>query len=101
MEFRTRRYKKNKYRGIVYNYNHINVTHINATHILYQPELRGKFFLKNKINKFQILNRVIWGKFVKNNVFKNLLNYIGSEIVDDCINDVEDTIIAEGLFHIA
>ena len=38
------------------------------------------------------------GKFVKRNVFTNLLNYIGSEIVDDYIADVEYTLMTVSIY---
>ena len=57
--------------------------------------------MKERKNKYKIINRVIWGKFVKKNIFKNVLNYIGSEFTDDYISDVEDTIMALGIYHTA
>ena len=46
-----------------------------------------------KNNRYTVINRVILGKFDKRNEFTNLLNYIGSEIVDNYIADVEYTLI--------
>ena len=94
VEFRLGKYMKGIYKGMVYDYNPLNVTHI-----LYQPELRTKFFAKKR-GKI-IINRIICGKFIKRKVFKDLLNYIGSEFTDEYITDAEDTIMAVGLFHIA
>ena len=94
VEFRLGKYMKGIYKGMVYDYNPLNVTHI-----LYQPELRTKFFAKKR-GKI-IINRIIIGKFIKRKVFKDSLNYIGSEFTDEYITDAEDTIMAVGLFHIA
>ena len=46
-------------------------------------------------------NRVIWGKFIKNDLFKKTLIYIGKEFTDDYINDAEDTLMARGVYHLA
>ena len=96
VEFRARKYVNEKYKGEVYNFDRLNVTYI-----LYQPELRGKFFPKERHNKYKIFNRVIWGKLIKKKIFLNLLNYIGPDITDDYITDYEDTIMAVSLFHLA
>jgi len=93
IEFRAGQYTNGQFTGLVYDYNPLNIENI-----LYQPELRQKFFLKKE--KY-LLNRVIWGKFIKKSVFKELLNYIGSEYIDDYINEGEDTLMAVGIFHIA
>ena len=93
IEFRAGQYTNGNFTGMVYDYNPLNVENI-----LYQPELRKKFFLKKE--KY-LLNRVIWGKFIKKSVFTELLNYIGSEYVDDYINEGEDCLMAVGIFHIA
>ena len=64
VEFRARKYVNEKYKGEVYNFDRLNVTYI-----LYQPELRGKFFPKERHNKYKIFNRVIWGKLIKKKYF--------------------------------
>ena len=74
---------------------------LNVTHILYQPELKEKFFQKIDKNRYYLMNRVIWAKLIKRKVFKQLLDYIGSEYVDDYINEAEDTLMAVGLFNFA
>ena len=95
LEFPARRYIDGKFTEIKYNYSDINVSYI-----IIQPELRTKFFYtKNKI--ISIHNRVIWGKFIKKEIFKELITYLGSEIVDDYINEAEDTLMAVGVFHLA
>ena len=94
VEFRGGEYKNEIFKGMVYDYNPINVKKI-----IYQPELRVKFFFKKGKYKNTLLSRVIWGKFIKKNLFKELLNYIGSEYVDDYINYAEDCIMALSIFH--
>ena len=96
VEFRAREYSGKYKQKILYDY-----THLNVAHILYQPELREKFFQKINKNKYYLMNRVIWAKLIKGNVFKALLDYIGSEYVDDYINEAEDTLMAVGLFNFA
>ena len=96
IEFRGATYTNETFKGMVYDYNPLNVENI-----IYQPELRVKFFSKKGKDKYALINRVIWGKFIKKSLFKKLLNYIGSEYVDDYINIAEDTIMAVGIYHIA
>ena len=94
VEFRLGRYINEKFIDIIYDYNPINVEKI-----IYQPELRGKFFCKKGKCKFQLINRAIWAKFIKKTLFNKILNYIGSEYVDDYINYAEDCIMAVSIFH--
>ena len=94
VEFRLGQYKNEKFNGIIYDYNPINVEKI-----IYQPELREKFFYKKGKYKNTLINRSICGKFIKNKLFKEILNYIGSEYVDDYINYAEDCIMAVSIFH--
>jgi len=94
VEFRAGEYKNEIFKGMVYDYNPINVEKI-----IYQPELRVKFFCKKGKYKYTLISRAIWGKFIKNNLFKELLNYIGSEYVDDYINYAEDCIMSLSIFH--
>ena len=96
VEFRLGEYKNEKFNGIIYDYNPINVEKI-----IYQPELRLKFFLKKGKYKYAytLINRSICGKFIRNKLFKEILDYIGSEYVDDYINYAEDCIMAVSLFH--
>ena len=98
IEFGAGRYVNEKFKGIVYNYEN---ELINVKNIIYQPELRVKFFSKKGKYRYTLINRVIWGKFIKKNLFKELLNYIGSEYTNDYINLAEDTLMAVGIYHIA
>ena len=94
VEFRAGKYKNGIFEGIVYDYKHINLEKI-----IYQPELRVKFFCKKGKYKYTLISRSICGKFIKNNLFQESLNYIGSEYVDDYINYAEDCIMAVSVFH--
>ena len=94
VEFRAGEYKNGKFKGIVYDYNSINVEKI-----IYQPELRKIFFWKKGRYKYTLINRAIWGKFIQNKLFKEILNYIGSEYLDDYINFAEDCIMTVSIFH--
>ena len=95
VEFNAIHYSNGKFGKKIYNYS----TKKNFTNvIIYQPELRDKFINKKY---FYSENRVIWGKLIKQGLFKNVLLYLGKEITDDYINEAEDTIMAIGLFHLA
>ena len=46
--------------------------------IVYQPELRTKFFYIDERDKIRgILNRSIWGKLIKNKIFQEAIINIG------------------------
>jgi glycosyltransferase involved in cell wall biosynthesis len=72
--------------------------------IVYQPELRTKFFLLIKGKDFRnraIQNRSICAKIIKTQKFKKVLNLVGSKYTEDYINNYEDTIFIVALFQIA
>ena len=69
-----------------------------ANAIIYQSELRN-VFVDGK--NFILGNRVIWGKFIKNDLLQKTLIYIGKEFTDDYNNDAEDTLVAIGIYHLA
>jgi len=73
----------------------------NITNIIYQPELRIKFYPPKKNNLYYLENRSICGKLIKNELFQKILEYIGPEYTEDYINFAEDTIMAMSLFHLA
>ena len=59
-------------------------------------------FVEKKNNYYYYLhNRVIWGKLIKTEIFKKLLIFMGSEFVDDYLNEAEDTLEVVGLFLFA
>ena len=80
---------------IIYNYSKINISNI-----IYQPELRTKFFFK-QYKKYFLQNRVIWAKLIKKELFKDVLVYLGEDIVEDYINEAEDTLMLVGVLHLA
>ena len=75
---------------------------IETNDIVYQPELRTKFFLLNKDYRYRgIQNRNICGKIIKNIVFKKAVGNIGPKYTEDFILSYEDTIMTVSLFQIA
>lgn len=70
--------------------------------IIYQPELKFKFIkITEKIELWYYLNRQIWAKFIKNDIFKKVLEFIGPKYTEDNIIIYEDTIMSIALFIIA
>ena len=71
--------------------------------IIYQPELRTKFFLFVDNYKYRaIQNRNICGKIIKNKIFKKvLIDNIGQKYTEDFILNYEDTIMVVSLFQIS
>lgn len=75
---------------------------IKTNDIVYQPELRTKFFLLNKDYRYRaIQNRNVCGKIIKNIVYKKAVNNIGPKYTEDYILSYEDTIMTVSLFQIA
>ena len=67
--------------------------------IIYQPELRTKFFT---LTRHKILeNRSICAKIIKNKILKKVVNRVGPKYTEDYIITYEDTIMALTLFQIA
>ena len=67
--------------------------------IIYQPELKFKFIkLTEKDELWNYLNRQIWAKFIKKEIFKKVLEFIGTKYTDDNILTFEDTIMSVSLF---
>lgn len=95
VEFHAGFFVDGKIKEVIYNYSTINISNI-----IYQPELRTKFFFK-RYKKYFLQNRVIWSKLIKKELFKDVLVYLGDEIVDDYINEAEDTLMLVGIFHLA
>ena len=86
-----------KSRQVVYYYPKQNVSNI-----IYQPELRTKFVEKIKHeNNFLIVNRLIWGKLIKKELFQKILIYLGSDLTNEYITGIEDTLLIIGAFHLA
>ena len=96
VEFKARHYYRGRCIRIIYEYKNINISYI-----IHQPELRMKFVEKKSNHYYYLHNRAIWGKLIKAETFKKLLIFIGSEFVDDYINEAEDTLEVVGLFLFA
>ena len=70
--------------------------------IIYQPELKYKFVKITKKEKlWNYLNRSICSKLIKNEIFKKVLDFIGSKYTQDYILIFEDTIMSSSLFIIS
>ena len=70
--------------------------------IIYQPELKFKFIKFQKEDKFwSYLNRNIVSKIIKNKLFKQVLDFIGSKYTEDHIVTYEDTIMSISLFTLS
>ena len=99
VEFKIAKYNKEKFLGILTNYDYIKNVENN---IIYQPELRTKFIIRNDNPSIRgTLNRNLCGKLIKNEVFKQVLSNIGKKYTDDYIMIYEDTIMAISLLQIA
>ena len=90
---------RKNYKGINLNYRNIkNLKH----RIIHQPELMFKFVdLNDPDSNAGFANRNIVSKLIKNEVLKNVLEYIGIKYTEDYLLDFEDTIMAVALFRIA
>ena len=97
VEFKGNGYKFGRPVNVAYSYRDRNVSYI-----IHQPELRIKFIdKKDNGKKYEIYNRIIFGKLIENKLFKKVITYIGPEFTDDFIYTAEDTILALSLFHLA
>ena len=67
--------------------------------IVYQPELKYIFIKLNQLWSFK--NRNICQKFIKNEIFKKVIEYIGPKYTDSFMLEYEDTIMAFSLFIIS
>ena len=67
---------------------------INLTNIVYQPELRTKFFIISDNEGVRaVQSRCIYAKLVKTEVFRDAVEFIGKKYTDDFIISYEDIII--------
>ena len=67
--------------------------------IIYQPELSHKFIYYSDNDLIEgYVNRNIVSKLIRNEVFKEILKYIGPKYTEDYILDYEDTIMSVSLF---
>ena len=99
VEFRYGFFEKHKL--IQLNFNLNNIKNL-KNRIIYQPELTFKFVdlvEGDSINGFS--NRCIWGKLIKNDVFRKVVEFIGPKYTEDYLLDYEDTIMVVALFRVA
>ena len=96
-EFQAASFKKQKFRTVVNAYSSINLTNI-----VYQPELKTKFFIISDNEGIRaVQSRCIYAKIVKNEVFQEALKFIGTKYTDDFIIQYEDAIMYVGLTQVA
>ena len=97
-EFQKQYCYEGKLRQILYNFPNISLNYI-----VHQPELRNKFIFTYKFNssKFEIVNKQIIGKLIKNKLYRKAIKYVGEEYTEDYINIAEDAIFSITFFHLA
>ena len=99
VEFEHAFFNRKNYKGK--NLNFRNIKHL-YNRIIYQPELEFKFVdLSGPDSNAGYANRNIVSKLIKNEVFKNVLEYIGANYTEDYLLDHEDTIMSTSLFKVA
>lgn len=83
------------FRGILNNYE--------IYQIVYQPQLRTKFFKngKIKVNERPIISRSICFKLIRNEMFQRAIINIGPKYTEDFITNYEDTIMIVAIFQTA
>ena len=96
-EFSAGYFKRKEFKTVVNAYSRINLTNI-----VYQPELRTKFFLITDNEAIRaVQSRCIYAKIIKNEVFQEALKFIGIKYTDDFILQYEDTIMTVGIHQVA
>lgn len=96
VQFLINYYRYGKFEEIITEFNFTN-----NSYIITQPELKNKYFGPYRDLKYILKNRNIYSKFIKNELFQKMLDFIGPEYADDYINIAEDTIMAVALYHLA
>ena len=96
VEFYASMYKDGKFVGYIH-------AHKDTEGIIYQPELRTKYFrINEEYDSYRpITCRTIWGKLVKNEVFKKAIDNIGTKYTEDYIRGYEDTMMTVSLYQVA
>ena len=95
VEFLASIYRNGNWSGFIHDHN--------TSDIVYQPELKTKFFIINKKNlAFRPIRcRTIWAKIVRNEIFKKAIDNIGSKYTEDYIMGYEDTMMTVSLYEVA
>ena len=97
VEFKASYYKNGEFKTVVNNYDIINITGI-----VYQPELRTKFFVINDNDSIRaIQNRNIWAKLIRNEIFQKAIINIGPKYTEHFVMRYEDTIMSVALLQVA
>ena len=97
IEFKAAYFKNREFRTVVNSYSKINLTNV-----IYQPELRTKFFIISDNEGIRaVQNRCIYAKLVKNEIFKKALIFIGEKYTDDFITKYEDVIMAVAILQVS
>lgn len=97
VEFKALMYRQGVFRIVLNNFNIFQIKGV-----IYQPELRTKFFkIGNRINDRPIRARSICFKLIRNELFQLTLNRIGAKYTEDFINNYEDIIMLVTLYQIA
>ena len=97
VEFKASYYRNGEFKTIVNNYDIIN-----TTGIIYQPELRTKFFVINKSDSVRaIQSRSICAKLIRNEVFQKAIINIGPKYTEHYILKYEDTIMSVAILQVA
>lgn len=96
VEFYSSMYKSGKFVAYIH-------AHKDTEGIIFQPELRTKFFrINEEHDEYRpITCRTIWGKIVKNEIFKKAIDNIGTKYTDDYIRGYEDTMMTVSLYQVA
>ena len=97
VEFQAASFRKGQFRTVVNAYSMINLTNI-----VYQPELRTKFFIISDNEGVRaVQSRCIYAKLVKTEVFRDAVEFIGKKYTDDFIVAYEDAIMAVALHQVS
>ena len=95
IEFIGAAFKKNKIKFLSHNHN--------ISGIIYQPELRTKFFdiKENEDSWRPIICRSICFKLIKNTAMQKVMERVGNKYTNEFMTNYEDTILTVTLFQIA
>ena len=97
VEFQAASFRNRKFKTVVNAYSGINLTSI-----IYQPELRTKFFIISDNEGIRaVQSRCIYAKLIKNEVFRQALIFIGKKYTDDFIVNYEDAIMAVAIHQVS
>jgi teichuronic acid biosynthesis glycosyltransferase TuaG len=97
VEFKLSYYRGGKFRTVVNTYDILNISGI-----IYQPELRTKFFItKGPYSLRGIQNRNVCSKIIKNEIFQQAIKNIGEKYTNEYMLNYEDTIMIVAVFQVA